>query len=88
LHTKPQIPLVQVAVAFAGGTHGVHEEPHELTLELLEQLDPQAWKPPLHVKPHDTPLQVDVPFAGAGHGVHELPHDAVLVLRAQFDPHA
>jgi hypothetical protein len=37
LQVNPHEPLVQVAVALAGGTHGVHDEPQLLGLALDEQ---------------------------------------------------
>jgi hypothetical protein len=43
LQLKPHDEPLQVAVAFAGGVHGVQELPHELVLPLLEHAAPHAW---------------------------------------------
>jgi hypothetical protein len=43
LHMNPQLVPSHVAVAFDGGTHGVHDAPHVITLVLIAQLAPQAW---------------------------------------------
>ncbi len=79
----------QVAVAFAGAAHGVHElVPHEAVLELLAQAPPHTWKPTLHEKPHDVPLQVADEFAGGAHGVHDdVPQEFVLELLTHSPAH-
>lgn len=43
MHAKPHVVPLQVAVEFAGGTHAVHELPHEATLPLLTHEPEQAW---------------------------------------------
>jgi hypothetical protein len=43
LQVKPQAVPLQVALALAGGAHGVQEVPQELVLVLRAQLFPQAW---------------------------------------------
>lgn len=39
----PQLVPSHVAVPLGSPGQGVHEEPHEATLELLEQTLPQMW---------------------------------------------
>jgi hypothetical protein len=43
LHAKPQLAPLHVAVAFAGGWHGVQELPHVLTEPFEAHADPHAW---------------------------------------------
>ena len=42
LQVNPHAPALQVAVAFAGGVHGVQDVPQVLTLVLEAQVLPQA----------------------------------------------
>jgi len=81
------VPL-QVAVAFAGGTHGVHDVPQVLVLEFEEQVPLQLWKPLLQAKPHEVPSQVAVALVGAEHAVHDVaPQLLVLPFEAQAPLH-
>jgi hypothetical protein len=48
LHVKSQVVPLQVAVALAGGLHGVHEDPQVAVLELSTHCPVQTWNPPLH----------------------------------------
>jgi hypothetical protein len=43
LQVKPQVVPSQVAVAFAGGMHGVQTVPHALTLTLAVQAPLHKW---------------------------------------------
>ncbi len=43
MHVNPQDTPSHVAVEFAGGEHGVHEVPHELTLVSLTHAPLQLW---------------------------------------------
>jgi hypothetical protein len=43
LHVKPQEVPSHVAVAFSGGTQGVHEPPHVSMLVSSPQALPHAW---------------------------------------------
>ena len=71
----------QVAVAFAGGWHGLHDEPQVAGLLFETQVVPHRWNPGLHVEPHLVPSQVATEFAGGTHGVHDVvPHELGLLL--------
>jgi hypothetical protein len=58
----PQLPPVHVAVPvpLAGPGQGVHEVPHDLGLELSEQVPLQLWVAPVH--PHCALLQCMPPL--------------------------
>jgi hypothetical protein len=63
LQVKPQLVPSQVAVAFAGGVHGVQAPPQEEGLELLTQAPPHMWNPTLHeAMPQLPPEHAAVPF--------------------------
>ena len=88
---NPQVVPLHVAVALAGGAHGVQDAPHVLTLVLSAQVfPPQRWNPFTHENPHDSgdPLHVGIAFAGALHGVQDVPHDCVEVLLRHCVVHA
>ena len=77
---NPHAAVTQVEVAFAGGTHATHDEPHVAMLASDSHVLPQRWKPVRHTKPQFVPSQVADALAGAVHGVHEVPQDEALVL--------
>lgn len=81
MQTNPHCVPSHVAVAFAGGWHGVHELPQLAGLLFETQAVPHRWKPELHTEPHLVPSQVAVEFAGGTHGVHDVvPHELGLLL--------
>ena len=43
MHVNAQVVPSQVAVAFAGGMHGVQAAPHALTLTLAAQAPLHKW---------------------------------------------
>jgi hypothetical protein len=43
LQVKPHVVPSQVAVALAGGEHGVHEAPHDAVLALLTHAPLHKW---------------------------------------------
>ncbi len=55
---KSQTPPLQMAVPFAGATHGPHELPHDCGLALARHISPQAWKPASQVTPQTLATQV------------------------------
>ncbi len=84
---KRQLVPSHDEVAFAGGTHGVHDAPQLETLPLSAQAPPQTWNPALHVIPHDTPSQVALPLAGVEHGEQDDgPQLLVLLLLTHTPP--
>jgi hypothetical protein len=48
LQEKPQLVPLQVAVAFAGAVHGVHEEPQFAVLLFETHCPEHEWYPELH----------------------------------------
>jgi hypothetical protein len=85
VQVKPHEVPLQVAVAMAGGTHGVHEVPQALTLVFDEHVPLQLWKPVLQVKPHDVPSHVAAAFDGGEQAVHDVVPQLLVLL---FDAHA
>lgn len=72
---------LQVAVAFAGGVHGLHEvAPHELVELLSTHWVPHLWKPGLQTKSHAMPVQIAVELGGGVHGVQLEPQLAIWLL--------
>jgi hypothetical protein len=88
LHWNPQLFPSHVALALAGGMHGVHDEvPHDATLVLSAHTPLQLWKPKLHTELQLEPLQSSLAFAGGGgHAVHDMPQLARLVLLTHTPP--
>ena len=76
LQTKSQLLLLtQTAfIAFGGTAHGVHEEPHELTLSLAKQLPLQSCVPDGHM-----------PLHAIADGMHMPAHN--FWLAGQAPPH-
>jgi hypothetical protein len=73
LQTKPQAPLVQTGLAFAGAVQTVAQPPQLCTSVCsLTQAPLQGEKPALQATPHVPPEQVG--WALATFVVHDLPH--------------
>ncbi len=88
MHLKPQLTPSHVAVAFAGGVHGVHEAPHVAGLELLTHVLLQAWSPALHENLQAPLSQRTCPFATAAQAFVQLPQWLGEVARsAHWLPH-
>ena len=84
VQVKPHDEPLQVAVALAGGTHGVHDVPQLLVLVFDEQVPLQLWKPVLQVNPHALPSQVALALLGGVHAAHDVaPQLLVLLFDAQ-----
>lgn len=83
---KPQLVPLQVAFAFAGGLHGLHDEPQLFTSVLDTHALPQRWKPALQRKSHCSLLQIGIAFAGAWHGVQDEPHELTSVFWLHAPP--
>jgi hypothetical protein len=77
---------LHVAVAFAGGTQGVHEVPHDAVLRLSEQTPLQLWLVALQAYPQAVPLHVAVALTGGTQGVHDEPQVSTESLLAQRAP--
>jgi hypothetical protein len=74
MQTKPQLMPSHVAVAWAGGTHAVHDAvPHEVMLVLLAHVAPHRWNPGSHMMPHVPPEHVADPDVGTGQLVPHVP---------------
>jgi hypothetical protein len=87
LHVKSQLVPLQVAVALAGGLHGVHREPHVATLVFDTHCPEHACIPAMQVKPQLVPLQVAVALAGGAHGVQLVaPHEVTSVFATHDAP--
>lgn len=88
LHVKSHAVPLQVAVAFAGGAHGVHDAPQVAMLELLAHAPEHTWKFVLHAMPQVVPLHVAEPLAGVPQGVHAAPHVSGSLLLTHTFPQA
>jgi hypothetical protein len=86
LHANPHDVPSQVAVAFAGALHAVHDvNPQLLTLLFSTHAEPHRCAPGLHVEPQLVPLHVAVALTGVGHGVQDVePHDVTLLFNWQI----
>jgi len=83
MQVKPQLVPLQVAVALAGGTHGVQLVPQVLTLPFDTQAPLHWCAPDTHAKPQLVPSQVELALAGGLHAMQLAPQVAVSV----FDTH-
>jgi len=86
VHTKPQVPLAQVDVAFARAAHAAPHAPQCPVLTDVSISQPLTAAPsqsrnvPVHVNPHVPAAHVDVALARVGHAVPHAPQCAAVLV--------